>query len=102
MRACVKRWWVLLLFFAALPFAWPQQETGNPGLPRFARVADGLYRSGQPDEAGFRYLARLGIRTVIDLRGPGERAAAERALVESLGMRYVNVPLSGWRRPRDE
>ncbi len=102
MRACVKRWWVLLLFFAALPFAWPQQETGNPGLPRFARVADGLYRSGQPDEAGFRYLAQLGIRTVIDLRGPGERAAAERALVESLGMRYVNVPLSGWRRPRDE
>ncbi len=94
-------WWILLLF-TALPWVWPQEETTLPGLPRFAQVAEGFYRSGQPNAVGFQYLARLGVKTVIDLRGPGERAERERALVESLGMRYVNIPLSGWRRPQDE
>jgi protein tyrosine/serine phosphatase len=96
-----RLWWVLVLL-AALPLAWSQEETTISGLPRFARVAEGLYRSGQPSERGFQSLARLGIKTVIDLRGPGERAERERAVVESLGMRYVNIPLSGWRRPQDE
>jgi len=91
----------LLLPLAVLPLVWSQEEATISGLPRFARVAEGLYRSGQPNEDGFRHLARLGVKTVLDLRGPGERAARERALVESLGMRYVNIPLSGWRRPRD-
>jgi len=91
----------LLLPFAVLPLVWPQEEAIRSELPRFARVAEGLYRSGQPSDAGFRQLARLGVKTVLDLRGPGERAERERALVESLGMQYVNIPLSGWRRPRD-
>ncbi|MCS7157628.1 MAG: tyrosine-protein phosphatase [Blastocatellia bacterium] len=102
MKARVRQLWWIFLLFAALPWAWPQERAALPGLPRFARVADGLYRSGQPSETGFQYLAQLGVRTVIDLRGPGERAARERALVESLGMHYVNIPLSGWRPPRDE
>jgi len=91
----------LLLPFAALSLVWSQEEAAISGLPRFARVADGLYRSGQPDAAGFQYLARLGVKTVIDLRGPGKRAQREQVLVESLGMRYVNIPLSGWRQPHD-
>lgn len=101
MRRCQRPLWWILFPCAVLPFLWPPQETAVSGLPRFARVAEGLYRSGQPSDAGFQHLARLGVRTVIDLRGPGERAKKEEALVRSLGMQYVNVPLSGWRRPHD-
>lgn len=63
-------------------------------LARFQRVDAQLYRGSQPDASGFRFLRDLGIRTVINLRLEADaRETDERATVESLGMRYVNVPV---------
>ena len=59
-------------------------------IKRFMRVAPGLYRGGQPDEDGFRYLRDLGIRTVVSLRND----AAEREMVEALGMRFMHIPVT--------
>jgi uncharacterized protein (TIGR01244 family) len=66
-----------------------------PGVPNFHKVNDGLYRGGQPSREGFNSLAKLGIRTVIDLRIPGSQSIHEQQVVESLGMRYVHIPLHG-------
>ena len=65
---------------------------------RFAVVQEGvLYRSAQPDEAGWQRLRdRYGIRTVIDLRDdtPNEPwAVLERTFCAESGIRYINVPI---------
>lgn len=67
-------------------------ETVPRGIPRFSRVTGGLYRGGQPDRAGFEWLKRKGIQTVINLRTTnGHR---ERAVVERLDMTYIHIPVS--------
>ncbi len=57
-----------------------------------------MYFGGQPDEASLSRLASEGgVRTVINIRHPGEMSRVgfdEREVVESLGMRYVTIPVS--------
>ena len=62
------------------------------GLPHFAKVDDGLYRSGQPTAEGFAAAERLGIRTVVNLRS----AHSDRALLAGTGLRYVELPCHQW------
>jgi protein tyrosine/serine phosphatase len=65
-------------------------------IERFVQIEPWLYRGAQPDEAGFRFLRDLGIRTVVSFRND----TSERAVVESLGMRFVAIPVTfrafGW------
>jgi len=71
-------------------------------LPHFSQVDEHLYRAGQPTEAGFRRLAALGVKTVIDLRAEhAKRRREEQELVESLGMRWVYLPMHSYWRPSD-
>ncbi|MBI2221927.1 MAG: protein tyrosine phosphatase family protein [Acidobacteria bacterium] len=68
-------------------------DTAAP-IPRFHRVDGRLYRGAQPDAEGFRYLRDLGVRTVVNLRDDDEaRTGAEQRIVESLGMRYIHLPV---------
>ena len=60
---------------------------------------DHVYRGAQPSEAGFEYLAKLGIKTVVDLRNGKERTSAEEKEVTALGMRFVSVPMTGLTPP---
>jgi tyrosine-protein phosphatase SIW14 len=74
-----------------------------PGLPNGGRVNDYLYRGAQPHPAGIQELKKLGITTIVDLRGenPTQRDS-ERQQVESLGIRFVSIPVSGWDPPSNE
>lgn len=78
-----------------------QSKTGRDELPNFHKVNDHLYRGAQPVGDGYRKLAELGVKTVIDLRGGGRRAQEEEARAKAAGLRYVNIPLPGWGRPDD-
>jgi protein tyrosine/serine phosphatase len=69
------------------------------GVNNFSEVNDHLYRGAQPSNSGFANLAKLGVKTVIDLRESGSRSAHEAELVKSLGMRYINIPLAGYSAP---
>jgi tyrosine-protein phosphatase SIW14 len=71
-------------------------------LKNFQQVEGSLYRGAQPDNEGFRELAKLGVHTVVDLRGDGARSSREAEIVSSLGMHYLNVPLSGAKAPTPE
>jgi len=70
-----------------------------PGIRNFDRVDEHVYRGGQPTTPGFAYLAKLGVKTVVDLREPGERSKAEERAVTALGMHYINVPMTGLTPP---
>jgi uncharacterized protein (TIGR01244 family) len=63
-------------------------------LPKGKMPMEGLLIGGQPSPAQLEALAGLGYTTVINLRGPAERGSTDPALVESLGMTYVSIPVT--------
>src|SRR5580658_6942832 len=74
-------------------------QTNVAGVPNFHQVNDHVYRGAQPTDQGFQSLAKLGVKTVIDLREAGDRAVSERKVVEAAGMRYVAIPFQGMSAP---
>ncbi len=87
--------------------AFPQIAHGEKlhiaGIPNAGKISDSLYRGAQPREMGFSELKMLGISTIVDLRGEDrEKILWERKHAESLGMRFINIPVSGWDPPTDE
>jgi len=74
-----------------------------PGLPNGGRVNDVLYRGAQPHTAGIQELKKLGITTIVDLRGenPGLRDS-EKGQAKSLGIRFISIPVSGWAPPSND
>jgi protein tyrosine/serine phosphatase len=79
----------------------PMFGASAPGISNFDRVDGRVYRGGQPTDEGFRYLAQIGVKTVIDLQEDDSRARAERKTVTAAGMNYVNVPMTGLTPPTD-
>ncbi len=73
------------------------------GIPNTGKISDVLYRGAQPLDKGLPELKKLGITTIVDLRGEDrEKIKWERKHAESLGIRFVHIPLSGWSPPTDE
>jgi protein tyrosine phosphatase (PTP) superfamily phosphohydrolase (DUF442 family) len=89
---------LILLFAVALPAL-----AGSlvPGISNFYLVDAHVYRGGQPTDEGFAYLARIGVKTVIDLREADERSRAEERVVTAAGMVYINVPMTGLTPPTE-
>jgi len=84
-----------------LASAWAKSQNDN--LPNFQKVDDHVYRGAQPTDSGFKDLAQLGIKTVVDLRDIGEHSQAdEQKVVTELGMRYVSIPMHGLSTPKDD
>ena len=73
-----------------------------PGIHNAGKIKDVLFRGAQPKENGIAELKKLGITTVVDLRGEDrEKYEGERQEAESLGMRFVHLAVSGWAPPSD-
>jgi len=70
---------------------------GQPAdLPNRNDPLEGITTSGQPSAEALAAVAAAGYTTVIDLRSPQEdRGMDEQATVESLGMSYISLPVSG-------
>jgi uncharacterized protein (TIGR01244 family) len=64
-------------------------------LPNARAVADGLISSGQPSSEQLREAAATGVKTVVNLCVSGECGWDEAAVVKSLGMHYVAIPVGG-------
>jgi len=68
--------------------AWAERLEAE-GLGNLHRVSEDLYRGKQPGREGFETLARMGVRTVINLRtGHGDEED-----LEELGLGYVHIPM---------
>lgn len=62
------------------------------GVPNLYRVSDGLYRSGQPNEEGFQNLAKIGVKTIVNLRATHSDAGK----IGSTPLEYVSLPTVVW------
>jgi tyrosine-protein phosphatase SIW14 len=88
----------IILFALALPaFA----GSSVPGISNFYKVDQHVYRGAQPTDEGLKYLGKIGVETVIDLREADERSTAEEKVVTAAGMKYVNIPMSGLTPPTE-
>jgi protein tyrosine phosphatase (PTP) superfamily phosphohydrolase (DUF442 family) len=81
---------------------------GGRGLPaqdgvgNFGRISETLYRGAQPDTVAIQTLKRLGVKTIINLRMPGDIWKKEAAEAEANGITYTNIAMKGTGRPTDE
>src|SRR4051812_24342276 len=72
----------------------------NIHIKNFGKMDARFYRGAQPKAEDYKDLAALGVKTVIDLQDSPTNY--EKASVEALGMRYVNIPMSDSTYPKQE
>jgi uncharacterized protein (TIGR01244 family) len=64
-------------------------------IPNYRLVAPGIAAAGQPSPAALADLKAMGFGAVVNLRTEKEAdLAAEKAVVEAQGLRYVSVPIT--------
>jgi protein tyrosine phosphatase (PTP) superfamily phosphohydrolase (DUF442 family) len=51
--------------------------------------------AGQPQPGGFEQARSMGVRTVVNLRKPGEMQFDQASVVRRLGMEYRSIPFNG-------
>lgn len=71
-------------------------------IVNFDNVDQVLYRGAQPNHNGLQFLAASGVKTIICLREVGDTFPAERETVESLGMKFIQEPMSGTSAPSQD
>jgi tyrosine-protein phosphatase SIW14 len=76
------------------------QKFSGIKIKNFGQMDERFYRGGQPREQDYKDLAALGIKTVIDLQADPKEY--EKTMVESLGMKYVHIPMVAKKYPTEE
>jgi protein tyrosine/serine phosphatase len=76
------------------------QKNSAVKIKNFGQMDERFYRGAQPKEQDYKDLAALGIKTIIDLTA--DPKSYERSAVESLGMKYVNIPMIEKKYPTEE
>jgi protein tyrosine phosphatase (PTP) superfamily phosphohydrolase (DUF442 family) len=87
---------------ARASFGAPAEKLQLAGVRNGGKISEALFRGAQPSPEGLAELKKLGVTAVVDLRGNRGPVARERAEAEALGMRFVNIPITGWHPPADE
>ena len=92
---------ISIIAFAVMASAQSAQQAdfSNIKIKNFGQMDERFYRGAQPKEKDYKDLAALGIKTVIDLTDSPKDY--EKSTVESLGMRYVNIPIADKTAPND-
>jgi uncharacterized protein (TIGR01244 family) len=87
---------VLISMALSVVAALAQVSDPTAGLMNAAQPLPNITSAGQPDQASLEKLAEAGYVAVIDLRAENEdRGFDEKSAVESLGMNYISIPVSG-------
>jgi tyrosine-protein phosphatase SIW14 len=80
-------------------FGAPAEKLKIAGVPNAGKVSDVLFRGAQPTAQGLAELKKLGVTTIVDLRGNRGPVNREREQAESLGMHFIDIPVNGWSPP---
>lgn len=93
----------VITLFALVIVAQAQELASNSPtikIKNFGQMDARFYRGGQPKQADYKDLAALGVKTVIDLTD--DPKDYEKTMVESLGMKYVHIPMVAKKYPTEE
>jgi protein tyrosine/serine phosphatase len=109
---------LFLFLLAALCFAlapilalaqFPASASASPGFAEkislngihdAGKVSDQLFRGAQPTLSSLPQLQTLGVTTIVDLRRESPQTREkERHRAESLGLRFVHIPVGGFSNP---
>ena len=71
-------------------------------LPLFRRLDENYMRGGEPARGGLGVLARLGVKTILDLRSDYDYTDDVKVAAERVGFIYRRLPLSVWNPPTDK
>ena len=94
---------MFLMVFSFSVFAPAQtvpSDFPNVKIKNFGQMDERFYRGAQPEIEDYQALKELGVNTVIDLRNDPTDYA--KGAVEALGMKYVSIPMSGWKYPKEK
>jgi uncharacterized protein (TIGR01244 family) len=79
-----------------------QIQKEQPSILNFTLVTEQFCTSGQPKLEALEKLKAEGVKSILNLRTPGEhRAAEEEAKAKELGLKYFNIPVV-YRDPKEE
>jgi protein tyrosine phosphatase (PTP) superfamily phosphohydrolase (DUF442 family) len=91
----------VLLASASVAQTTPSRDFSHIKIKNFGQMDERFYRGAEPKTfEDIKALKELGIDTVIDLQAEAE--PHERVWVESLGMRYINIPMIAKKYPTPE
>lgn len=62
-------------------------------MHQFKQLGDDLYLGPQPTAEDLKQARQKGVKTVVDLRMPGETATDNESLAKTCGLDYVNIPV---------
>src|SRR5262249_53388753 len=72
----------------------PAQHANTDNIRNYLKVSDDFCTGGQPRPEAYAALKADGVKTVLNLRTPGEyREDDERAAVAQAGLKYFNIPV---------
>src|SRR5216684_5812618 len=91
---------ILLVSSGAFAKGHSDPAFSNIKIKNFGKMDDRFYRGAQPEESDYKDLKTLGVNTVIDLQD--HPTSYEKRDVETLGMRYVNIPMSDSSYPKED
>ena len=74
-------------------------EFGNIKIKNFGQMDTNYFRGGQPKQNEYKDLAAIGVNTIVDLRN--DPTDYEKPTAESLGMKYINIPMDDAEYPSD-
>ena len=90
---------LLAFVFTASAQSSPKTDFQNVNVGNFGQMDDNFFRGAQPLPEDYKALADLGIKTIVDLRN--DPTTYEKSAAEAVGIKYVNIPMSGWKSPSD-
>ncbi len=79
-----------------------QTKVFDKDLPNFAQANANFYRGAQPTENGVKELSKLGVKTIIDLRGEDKNSQKEKEWAKNAGIKFIAVDLKNWFKPKTE
>jgi len=103
---------IVMLAFTLIGFTHPQRAfAADPEVPfgekvgraftNYDRIRPTIATAGLLKDGAVGDLKPFGFVAILDLRGPKEGTASEKAAVESAGLRYFNIPVTE-QAPTDE
>ena len=93
---------VLVAVFSFTVFTQAQTSPApfeNINIKNFGQMDENYFRGAQPLPQDYTSLAAIGIKTIVDLRN--DPTDYEKSAAEAVGIKYINVPMSGWKSPKD-